>query len=80
MLWLKIKQNRNINTKLDKSQIYFVGDNVSDVLTAKNAGVKSVAVQTGHSTEEELIQANPDFLIPSLSEIFSIPDLSQKSS
>ena len=57
-----------------------MGDNASDVLTAKNAGVKSVAVLSGHSTEEELLEANPDFLIPSLEEIFSIPDLSQNSS
>ena len=75
----KIKQMKNLG-KIDKSRVFFVGDNASDVLTAKNAGVNSVAVLSGHSTEEELIKVHPDFIIPTLEDIFSIPDLSQNNS
>jgi phosphoglycolate phosphatase len=76
VLW-KIKQVKRLKVPLDKSKIYFIGDNVSDVMTAKNAGVKSIAVLSGHSTEEELDQASPDYIIPSLKDIFSISDLSR---
>ena len=77
-LW-KIKQMKRLG-KIDKSRVYFVGDNASDVQTAKNAGVKSVAVLSGHSTKEELLRVDPDFIISTLEDIFSIPDLSPKSS
>ncbi len=72
---LKIKKAKKLGT-IDKSRVFFVGDNVSDVLTAKNAGVNSVAVLSGHSTKVELENSNPDFLLPTLEDIFSIPDLS----
>ena len=77
-IW-KIKQAKNLG-KIDKSRVFFVGDNVSDVLTAKHAGVNSIAVLSGHSTKEELLNAHPDFIIPTLEDIFSIPDLLQNSS
>ena len=73
---LKIKQNKEIKSKIDKSRVFFVGDNISDILTAKNAGVKSIAVLSGHSTREELEAVSPDFILPTLEDIFSIPDLS----
>ena len=78
LIW-KIKQAKNLG-KIDKSRVFFVGDNVSDVLTAKHAGVNSIAVLSGHSTKEELVNAHPDFIIPTLEDIFSIPDLLQNSS
>ena len=76
---VQIKRIKQLGGKLDKSRVYFAGDNVSDVLTAKNAGIKSIAVLSGHSTEEELQQASPDYILPTIQEIFSIPDLSQNS-
>jgi phosphoglycolate phosphatase len=74
----QIKKAKKLG-KIEKARVFFVGDNVSDVITAKNAGVKSIAVLSGNSTKEELQNANPDFIIPTLEKIFSIPELSQNN-
>ncbi|MBN2155958.1 MAG: HAD family hydrolase [Candidatus Lokiarchaeota archaeon] len=76
VLW-RIKKNLNFAAPIDKKRVFFVGDNVSDVKTAQRAGVKSIAVLTGNSTEKELQNANPDFIIPTLKEILSISELFQ---
>lgn len=73
---VQIKRNKHIIGKLDKSKVYFVGDNVSDVLTAQNAGVKSIAVLSGSASKEELQQVSPDYILSTIEDIFSIPDLS----
>jgi len=75
VLW-RIKKKANIRGGIDKNRVYFVGDNITDVLAAKNAGVKSIAVLSGHATRKELEEINPDFIIPTLQDIFSVPDLS----
>lgn len=43
-----------------------VGDTVMDVLAAKGAGARSIAVLNGHGDESELRVATPDALIPDL--------------
>ena len=40
--------------KLEKSEVLFVGDGETDVITAANAGVKCVSVLWGFRTKEEL--------------------------
>jgi phosphoglycolate phosphatase len=49
----------NILEKLgvEKENAYFVGDGDTDVMTAKNAGVKSIAVLWGYRNKEDLEQA-----------------------
>jgi phosphoglycolate phosphatase len=42
---------------VDKENVYFVGDGETDVMTAKNAGVKSVAVLWGYRDKQELQDA-----------------------
>jgi phosphoglycolate phosphatase len=44
-------------------QTIYIGDTVNDIQMAKNAGVVSVAVKTGAQSNEQLIQANPDYLL-----------------
>lgn len=43
--------------------VMLVGDSAGDVLTARNAGMKSAAVSWGYRSREELLSARPDFLI-----------------
>lgn len=51
--------------KLEKSNVYFVGDEVRDIEAGAKAGVKTVAVSWGYNTKEALFKENPDFLIDS---------------
>ncbi|MEJ2260231.1 MAG: HAD hydrolase-like protein [Nitrosopumilaceae archaeon] len=51
--------------KLEKSNVYFVGDEVRDIEAGKKAGVNTIAVSWGYNTKEALANENPDFLIDS---------------
>jgi len=46
--------------------IALIGDAPSDILAARENGVRSIAVSTGISTPEELRAHNPDVLLPDL--------------
>jgi len=52
-----------------------VGDTADDVRSARNAGVRSAAVATGHQSVEMLKAAGPDYLIHDLSEMSQFPEL-----
>lgn len=58
--------------KVSPSDIFFVGDSATDVLTAKNAGMKSVGVTWGFKTLEEILSAKPDYVVNSPKEIIQI--------
>lgn len=47
---------------LNKESIIFIGDSVSDIRCAKNAGVLSIAVLWGMGKHEDLIKEEPDFI------------------
>jgi D,D-heptose 1,7-bisphosphate phosphatase len=53
---------------IDLANSWFVGDTTTDVQTARNAGVKSVLVRTGHGGEDRKHGAQPDFVFDSLLE------------
>ena len=52
-----------------------VGDTLDDVRSARNAGVKSAAVTTGHQAMSTLLTAEPDYIIHDLSELMQLPEL-----
>ena len=52
-----------------------VGDTGDDVRSARNAGVRSAAVTTGHQTLGTLLEAQPDYIIHDLYEILHLPEL-----
>lgn len=52
-----------------KEAVYMMGDSVSDVRAAQEAGVKSIAVSWGHQSMEMLIQAKPDAFVHSPREL-----------
>lgn len=51
------------------SAALFVGDSVTDVLAAKDAGVKVAIVQGGESAPTALVAANPNYLWSTLGEL-----------
>ena len=58
--------------KLEKSNVYFVGDEVRDVEAGKKARIKTIAVSWGYNTKEALAKENPDYLIDSPEELEKI--------
>ncbi|MFO8017976.1 MAG: HAD family hydrolase [Promethearchaeia archaeon] len=61
----KIVRKHNLQS-VSKDHIYFVGDLPSDIQSANHAGIKSVAVLSGHGSREELFKTNPDYSIKSI--------------
>jgi pyrophosphatase PpaX len=47
----------------------FVGDGVIDIMAARAAGLRSVAVATGPFPSDRLIQAEPDYLLGSVNDL-----------
>ncbi|HMF34160.1 MAG TPA: HAD hydrolase-like protein, partial [Candidatus Lokiarchaeia archaeon] len=70
---LKIKGT----TKINRDNVFFVGDLPTDIQSAHNARVRSIAVTTGHGTAEELRQEAPDYLIRGVINLFAIPEFKQ---
>jgi phosphoglycolate phosphatase len=54
------------------SQVFVIGDAVSDIYAAKHAGAKSIAVTWGHQSQEKLALASPDYLVHSPEELLLI--------
>ncbi len=50
----------------DPSRFIIIGDTPRDILCAKSAGMKSVAVTTGKFSADDLAEHNPDLIITSL--------------
>jgi len=44
-------------------EAYLIGDAVSDIRAAREAGIKSIATGWGHQSKEKLNTENPDFLV-----------------
>lgn len=70
---LKLKKIANMGP-IDRQHVYFVGDLATDIQCAKNAKVRSIGVTTGHSTNGELVQMSPDYLIEGVKNLFNIPE------
>jgi len=57
---------------LEKSHVYFVGDEVRDIEAGKKAGIKTIAVSWGYNTKDALAKEHPDYLIDSPMELKNI--------
>ena len=64
----KIVKENNLNT----SDTFFVGDSNHEIDVAKEAGIKSVAVTWGFTSERKLMDENPDFLVHNSEELTSL--------
>ena len=58
--------------KLEKSLVYFVGDEVRDIEAGKKVGINTIAVSWGYNTKDALANECPDFLIDSPLELENI--------
>lgn len=47
----------------NEETVFMIGDSLSDVRAAKEAGVTSVAVTWGHQSLETLLQGEPDYVV-----------------
>ena len=59
-----LQAQRDLN--IDLANSWFVGDTTRDVQTARNAGVKSVLVLTGHGGRDGKYSVEPDYIFDSL--------------
>lgn len=53
-------------------EIFYIGDETTDIRAAKVAGVKSIAVTWGFASQEELGSKEPDYLVTTPDEILMI--------
>ncbi len=60
------------NLKEKPEDTFMIGDTELDILAAKSAGIKSVAVTWGNRTEEFLKKYNPDFIVKNPEEIVTL--------
>ncbi len=58
----KILKVISLNSGLNR-KVYMIGDAVSDIRAARDAGIKSIAIAWGHQSREKLLTENPDFLV-----------------
>ncbi|MGD9155559.1 MAG: HAD-IA family hydrolase [Bacillota bacterium] len=61
----KILEKLNCQTK----KVILIGDTANDLLTGKNAGIKTCAVLYGIGTEDEIRKHNPNYIIKNIMEL-----------
>ena len=66
------KLQKKNQVKIMKNQIYFVGDLPSDIQTAKNANINSIAVLSGHGRRKDLEKTEPTFILKNLSDLLDL--------
>lgn len=54
---------------LNKENIVMVGDGANDIMVGKNAGIKTIGVLYGYSSQEQLINLAPDYIAKTPNEI-----------
>ena len=67
---MQIKQILKI--PIDKEKVYLIGDLPTDIECAINAGVKSIALLSGHGTKTDLEKANPSIVLQEIKDILEI--------
>jgi HAD superfamily hydrolase (TIGR01549 family) len=67
---MKIK--KDINCSINKDAVYYIGDLPADIECAKNAGINSIALLSGHGRKEDLEKSNPTFLLSDIKSILEI--------
>lgn len=58
--------------KIDKNDVTYFGDESRDIIAAKKAGIKSIAVTWGFEGTIPLSSANPDFIINKPEELLNL--------
>ncbi len=63
---------RILNAPIDKDNVYLIGDLPTDIECAINAGVRSIALLSGHGTKIDLEMANPSIILQEIKDILEI--------
>ncbi|MFX1343518.1 MAG: HAD family hydrolase [Promethearchaeota archaeon] len=63
---------RILKISINKNEVYYVGDLPQDIQCAKNAGVNSIALLSGHGTKESLEDSKPSFILKDIKDILVI--------
>ncbi len=64
-----IEQAKTIKgSSFDQDHIYVIGDTPRDIIAGQKNKVKTIALETGGYSKDELLKYNPDFVLPSLSD------------
>jgi HAD superfamily hydrolase (TIGR01549 family) len=71
----KIKKEKNC--PIIKENVYIIGDLKSDIECANNAGVKSIALLSGHGKKKDLIALHPTIILEKIQDLLKI-DLFKK--
>ncbi|MFX0030223.1 MAG: HAD family hydrolase [Candidatus Hermodarchaeota archaeon] len=66
------KIKKSFKLSIDKTNVYYVGDLPQDIECAMNAGVKSIALLSGHGKKDSLENSNPSFLVKDIKDILEI--------
>lgn len=61
-------------TKFQNHQIVIIGDARNDILCAKGYGARSLAVCTGKTTKETLVELEPDYIFDTLKDTDQVVD------
>ena len=61
-----------IGTKIEKTDVFYVGDTLDDIAAARENGFKVVSVPTGFETLENLKAAGPDYIIDDIIKLIDI--------
>lgn len=64
----KIRKERQVN----KSDVFYVCDEVRDIEAAIKSGIQSIAVTWGYNTKDALLKENPNFLVDTPDELRNI--------
>jgi histidinol-phosphate phosphatase family protein len=51
---------------VDRTSSWFIGDTTSDIKAGKDAGLKTILVETGYAGKDRKYNVNPDFVVSSL--------------
>jgi phosphoglycolate phosphatase-like HAD superfamily hydrolase len=54
------------------TEVYYIGDSVSDIQAARETSLKSIAVSWGHQSIEKLTRAKPDYFVQSPQELLEV--------
>jgi len=72
LLALKSIKKKFRFSKIDKKRVYYIGDLPTDIQCAKNAGVNSIAILSGHGLKDDLEKEKPTILIENNKELLDL--------
>ncbi|HNH77176.1 MAG TPA: HAD hydrolase-like protein, partial [Anaerolineales bacterium] len=55
-----------------RESVFMVGDSLSDIRAAKEAGIQSIAVAWGHQSLDRLLSGDPDHVVRSVQELLTL--------